>query len=121
MRKRVQAVMTFDIEIDETKFTPEFFAQFDAVISPFGDDLNEHFEHLAQLFARGVVTGDSFIEGYGPASEMGIRFISPLGQADDSQCDVEIVESDPEPHPSEREAHAAWLQRHPSSATAAGG
>lgn len=118
MRKRVQVVMTFDIEIDESKFTPEFFAQFDAAISPFGDDLNEHFEHLAQLFARGIVNGDSFIEGYGPASELGIRFISPRGHRDDSQCDVEIVECDPEPHPSERDAHDAWLKRHPARAAA---
>lgn len=119
MRKRVQAVMTFDIEIDETKFTPEFFAQFDAAISPFGNDLNEHFEHLAQLFARGIADSNSFIEGYGKAAEMGIRFISPLGHRDDSQCDVEVVESDPEPHPSEA-SHDAWLKRNPARPAATG-
>lgn len=40
------------------------------------DTVEEHIEHLGQLFVRGIVGGiaNPFIEGYGPADEMGIKF-----------------------------------------------
>jgi hypothetical protein len=59
--------------VDETKFTPEFMAEFRQHFSPF-ETLDEHLAHLAQLHARGVVDDDQFIGGYGPAKDMGIRF-----------------------------------------------
>lgn len=36
--------------------------------------LEDHLGHLAQLFTRGIVDNGEFIEGYGPAKEMGISF-----------------------------------------------
>lgn len=61
------------VTVDETKFTPEFMAEFRASFYPFRT-LDRHIEHLAQLHARGIAENNQFIEGYGPANEMGIRF-----------------------------------------------
>jgi hypothetical protein len=76
---------TFDVEVrqtvrvalDETKFTPDFMQEFRDSFYSF-DELEEHACHIAQLVARGVVNEltrfhDEFIEGYGPAKDMGIR------------------------------------------------
>lgn len=70
----IDVALQVKVTVDETKFTPEFMAEFRLSISPFYE-LREHVEHLGQLFARGVVDNSTkFIEGYGPPSEMGIRF-----------------------------------------------
>lgn len=72
MKRQVIVTQVVEVEIDETKFTPDFMAEFDRTI--FAADLDRHFEHLAQLHARGIFdefTG--FIEGYGPPAEMGIK------------------------------------------------
>ena len=70
--KRVRVTQEVTVTVDETKFTPEFMAEFRASFFPF-DTLEEHVEHLAQLAARGVADNGTFIEGYGPAADMGIR------------------------------------------------
>ena len=77
MKRRVQLTQTIEVEIDEAKFTAEFLSDFRASFYDF-HDINDHLEHLAQLYARGLIDafGDSFIEGYGPQSSMGIKFIS---------------------------------------------
>lgn len=67
-----------EVTFDETKFTPERMAEFNAIISDYGVDDNafeQHAEHLAELAAIGAIdTGrNSFIEGYGPLDEAGIR------------------------------------------------
>jgi hypothetical protein len=75
---------TFNIEVrqivrvtlDETKFTPEFMAEFRQSFYPF-DTIERHAEHLGQLVARGVhdlspYSPDEFVEGYGAIGEMGI-------------------------------------------------
>ena len=74
-KRRVQVTQWIDVEMDDAKFDADFMAEFTGSFFPY-DTLTEHAEHLAQLFARGVVSGfpDEFIEGYGPASEMGIHF-----------------------------------------------
>jgi len=61
------------VTVDETKFDEEFMADFQRQMYPF-TDLEDHLEHLAQLHARGICDDHSFIEGYGPAQDMGIRF-----------------------------------------------
>lgn len=72
MKRKVQVTQIVEIEIDETKFTPEFLAEFSGSI--FDADLDDHFEHIGQLYARGIADEFStFIEGYGPPAEMGIK------------------------------------------------
>lgn len=60
------------IELDESKFTEDFMAEFRESFYPFYD-LADHAEHITQLYARGVIEGDEFIEGYGKPSEAGIK------------------------------------------------
>lgn len=86
----------FRVEVDETKFTPEFFEEFSSYMWTM-TTVEEAVEHLADLFSRGIVDGakDSFIEGFGPAAEMGIRFIvdraSPWPHAADLSMEVDIT------------------------------
>ena len=75
MKRKVEVRMITEIEVDETKFTPEFMQQFNELIGPTAD-IDEHIEHLAYLFveAEGCHFDDHlFIEGYGDLSEMGIK------------------------------------------------
>ena len=71
--KQVDYRNTVEVTVDETKFDETFMREFRAVMYPF-KTLDQHIEHLGQLFARGIVDNFSFIEGYGPAKDMGISF-----------------------------------------------
>lgn len=71
--KRLTVTQTVEVTVDETKFTTEFMNEFRKTMYDFRD-LIDHIEHLAQLHARGLAGDFSFIEGYGPASDMGIKF-----------------------------------------------
>lgn len=84
--KRVVVEQEIDVTIDTSKFTPDFLSSFDATFFDFAGDLDEHFKHLAQLYARGVTSGyrDAFVEGYGELGEMNITFV-------DRGCDEEII------------------------------
>lgn len=74
MKRLVEVTQYVTIQVDEAKFTPEWMEEFRRQFYGF-DTIEEHLEHLAQLFARGVVYEFSqFIEGYGPPAEMGIKF-----------------------------------------------
>jgi hypothetical protein len=72
MKKQVAVTQIVEIEVDETKFTPEFMAEFRASMYYFRT-IDQHIEHLAQLYARNIADDRSFIEGYGPAADMGIK------------------------------------------------
>lgn len=72
--RTVRVEQIVEVSIDDTKFTPEFMAEFRRTMYPF-DSVDRHIEHLAQLYARGAADEFSFIEGYGPASELGIKFL----------------------------------------------
>lgn len=82
----VTVVHTIDIEIDDSKFTEEFMEEFRRYFYPFFD-LNDHYEHIGQLQARGIIDLEfdpkEFIEGYGPANEMGIKVTRSLVEVDD--------------------------------------
>lgn len=71
--RTVRVEQIFEVSIDDTKFTPEFMAEFNRTMYRFGS-VNRHIEHLAQLYARGIADEYGFIEGYGKASEFGIKF-----------------------------------------------
>ena len=73
--RSVQVSQVVKVTVDEAKFTPEFMAEFQRDFFPL-QTVDDHIEHLAQMYARGVISdfpGD-FIEGYGPAKDMGIAF-----------------------------------------------
>lgn len=90
-RYQVTARTEFQVEVDETKFTEDFFAEFSSVMWHM-DTVEEAVEHLADLFARGMIRGgeDEFIEGYGPAREMGIRFIVENASAHPVSADLRM-------------------------------
>jgi len=67
--KRVQVIFDVDVTVDETKFDDTFMEEFRESHYNF-NDIDEHLEHLAQLYAR---FGNSrFIDGYGNPNNMGI-------------------------------------------------
>ena len=70
---RVRVSQVVEVKLDDEKFTREFFEEFRRSMYPF-KYLSEHAEHLAQLHARGICENGSFIEGYGNAKDMGIKF-----------------------------------------------
>lgn len=72
------------VEVDETKFTPDFMKAFAETFYDF-QSIDDHRRHLAQLVARGVIgLRPDFIEGYGNPSDFGIRF-------KDGDCEVEAA------------------------------
>ncbi len=71
--KNVRMSITVEVTVDERKFTPEFMREFRGLFYNF-TTLDEHIEHLGQMYARGLYDNHDFIEGYGPADEMGIKF-----------------------------------------------
>jgi hypothetical protein len=72
--KEVAVTVTVRVTVDETKFTPEFMAEFRDGLYDF-HTLDEHILHLGQLCGRGLVDNlTEFIEGYGPPADMGIVF-----------------------------------------------
>lgn len=70
----VEVLRTVLVSIDETKFTKEFYDEFTSYIDSTMDNLEDHIEHLAWLFAAGRADDTDFIEGYGPAKDFGIKF-----------------------------------------------
>lgn len=87
MKQLVSVQQIIEVEIDESKFTSEFLQEFQENFYPFAC-VEEHMTHLAQLFAREIADNYSFIEGYGQAEDMGIKF-----KVEDCNVDV-IGESD---------------------------
>ena len=71
--KTVYVTLEIEVTLDESKFTPEFNEEFNACFFE-ACSINDHYEHLAQMFARGVCDDDRFIEGYGDPKSMGIQF-----------------------------------------------
>ena len=80
MKRRVVVTQTVEIEVDETKFTPEFMEEFRQDFYSF-HDLDDHILHLGQLFARGILR--SFTEGYGEIDDLGVR-------GREIECDMEF-------------------------------
>ncbi len=69
----VEVTQVVTVELDETKFDEAFMQEFRESFYGF-HTIERHAEHIAQLEARGLI-GDwkPFIEGYGPAEDMGIK------------------------------------------------
>lgn len=73
MKRRVVVEQEVTVEIDTKKFDAKFMREFRESFYPFMTR-DEHLQHLAQLYCRGLADNGSFIEGYGKAADMGIRF-----------------------------------------------
>jgi hypothetical protein len=71
VKREIDVTQTVTVELDESRFTPEFMEEFRRYFYEF-DTIDEHFDHLAQLAARGVIETPCFIEGYGKSENMGI-------------------------------------------------
>jgi hypothetical protein len=84
----VRVIQDVKVIIDETKFDPQFLEEFRKSFYHF-KTTEQHLEHLGQMFARGLVDDYSFIEGYGPARDMGISF------QEDRYMTVEVLDPDP--------------------------
>lgn len=70
--KTITVSQEIEVTIDDTKFTSEFMQEFRDHMYDF-HDVADHMEHLAILYATGVVDEvSSFVEGYGNLDEMGI-------------------------------------------------
>lgn len=86
---RVTSTHFWVVEIDLNKFDETFMQEFRESFFQF-DTFEEHVEHITQLQARGIIDliaePNTFIEGYGPAQDMGIS-IKLIGDVD---IDVEI-------------------------------
>lgn len=72
---RVTVTQIIEVTLDASAFSESFMQEFRDDFYEF-DAIEDHAEHIAQLHARGLFDGgsyDEFIEGYGPAKDMGIR------------------------------------------------
>lgn len=70
MKRLVNVTLTVEVEVDESKFTEEWMAEWRGSFYNF-HTVQQHIEHIAQLEARGLLFRD-FTEGYGPLADMGI-------------------------------------------------
>lgn len=73
MTQDIEVTIPVKVTVDESKFTPEFMEEFRKSFFPF-EEIEEHLQHLAYLAATGYIPEwPSFIEGYGPSQDMGIK------------------------------------------------
>ena len=70
MKRTVEVRQLIEVEIDESKFDEQFMQEFRESFYNF-TTLDDHIAHIGQLEARGML--GTFIEGYGPAKDMGIK------------------------------------------------
>jgi hypothetical protein len=71
VKRQVEVTFVVSVEVDETKFTPEWIADWQKVFYPF-NSIDDHLEHIAQMEARDILD-PKFTEGYGPLADMGIK------------------------------------------------
>lgn len=69
MKKTVIVEFWVDVDVDESKFTPEFMDEFSKTFFE-ADNIDNHIEHIAWLECRQMLEG--FVEGYGEIKEFGI-------------------------------------------------
>lgn len=78
MKRQVEVTFVVQVEVDETKFTPEWIEDWQKTFYPF-ISVEDHIEHIAQMEARDILN-PKFTEGYGPLVDMGIK-ASVINQA----------------------------------------
>lgn len=70
----VEVRRTVRVTIERDSFTPEFMEEFRQYIDRTVDEIDQHIERLAALYATGIIDNGDFIEGYGKAREFGLSF-----------------------------------------------
>lgn len=70
MKKDVIFKTIVHVEVDETKFTPEFMEEYRDHYRPF-ETIDEHITHIAKLTANRLID-DGYAAGYGYLKDMGI-------------------------------------------------
>lgn len=74
MKFFVDVTQRVEVTVDETKFTPEFLADFQRMISPRIKTVDDHARHLGELCARGVITTVyTEVDVYGFLHAMGVK------------------------------------------------
>lgn len=73
MTQEIDVEILVTVTVDESKFTPEFLAEFREHFFPF-ETVEDHIRHIAFLAATGQL-GDlpRFVEGYGQSQDFGIE------------------------------------------------
>lgn len=71
MKRKVQVVFEVEVTVDESKFTPEWLAEWRESFYNF-HSVEDHIEHIAQLAARDALH-PNFTDGYGALADMGIE------------------------------------------------
>lgn len=82
MKYEVIVTQYVEVEVDESKFTDKWMEDFKKNFYAF-NTVKDHVEHLAQLTARERFNKE-FVEGYGPAEEMGIK-----ARVTDVECEAQ--------------------------------
>ena len=73
MTQDIDVEIPVTVTVDETKFTPEFLAEYREYFFLF-ETVDDHIRHIAFLAATGQLgTLPCFIEGYGPSQDFGIE------------------------------------------------
>jgi hypothetical protein len=73
MTRDIDVEIPVTVTVDETKFTPEFLADYRENFYPF-ESVEDHIRHIAFLAATGTLGNlPCFIEGYGPSQDFGIE------------------------------------------------
>lgn len=73
MTQDVDVTIPVTVTVDESKFTPEFLAEFREQFYPY-ETVDDHIRHIAYLEATGQLRDlPCFIEGYGPSEDFGIQ------------------------------------------------
>jgi methenyltetrahydromethanopterin cyclohydrolase len=79
--KDIVVQQTVRVHYDEKMFSDHFMTDFRRYMYDF-HDVDEHLKHLAQVYARGLHSNSSFVEGYGSLKEVGIR-MEEIGQSEE--------------------------------------
>lgn len=82
MTRNVEVTFLVEVTVDETKFTPQFLAEYATALQDF--DLEGHIKHIAFLEVQDLLQPE-FTEGYGKLSEMGIT-----ATVYDSEMEIEL-------------------------------
>lgn len=73
MKAEIDVTQTVEVTVPNGFFTEDFMAEFRKDFYAFYSP-EEHLHHLAQLYARGLIHEQSFVEGYGKVEELGFKF-----------------------------------------------
>lgn len=69
----VEVTQTVQVTLEQPDiFTEEFNQDFSDIFWEVSSD-EDHIEHIAQMEARGLVGYDTFVEGYGKLTDLGIK------------------------------------------------